>query len=100
MGEAARWVMFISGLVRISLPDDNSTITGESSVYITGGEFGLIFASDVRGTSERGHRTQYPGLTETVALGIPTADGQIPEHEVLHMGPCTTGETTGIRAFA
>lgn len=79
----------------ITLPDDDST-----SAHVAGGQFGLIFAADTADLSEKGHRTQYLGITETVALQIPTADGKVPEHSVLHMGPCGANETTGIRQFA
>lgn len=86
---------FTSGLAYITLPDDN-----ETSAYVSGGEFGLIFAADTAAVSEKGHRTRYPGITETIALQIPTADGEVPKHDVLHAGPCVTSEINGIRGFA
>lgn len=88
-----RWVVFTSGMAYITLPDDNST-----SAVISGGEFGLIFAADTPDVSQKGHRTQYPGLTETIALQIPTQDG-VPGHSLLHMGPCTANEIAGLRDF-
>lgn len=87
-----RWVVYTSGLAYITLPDDT-----ETSVMVSGGEFGIIFAADTTDVSEKGHRTQYPGMTETTALEIPTSDGKIPEHRLLHTGPCSTSEITGIR---
>lgn len=90
-----RWVVFTSGLAYITLPDDD-----ETSAYVSGGEFGLIFAADTAAVSEKGHRTRYPGITETIALQIPTADGEVPKHDVLHAGPCVTSEINGIRGFA
>ncbi|KAI0121012.1 hypothetical protein BJ170DRAFT_645973 [Xylariales sp. AK1849] len=87
-----QWVVFISGLAYITLPEDSST-----SAYISGGEFGLIFAADTADFSRQGHRTQYPGITETIALQIPTKDGRVPAREVLHGGPCTANEVSGIR---
>ncbi|KAK7754565.1 hypothetical protein SLS62_003347 [Diatrype stigma] len=89
------WVVFTTGLALITLPDDDST-----SAHVAGGQFGLIFAADTADLSKKGHRTQYLGITETVALQIPTADGKVPEHSLLHMGPCGANETTGIRQFA
>ncbi|KAI3335449.1 hypothetical protein F4824DRAFT_501077 [Ustulina deusta] len=89
-----QWVAFISGLAYITLPDDNTT-----GAYISGGQFGLIFAADTKNVSVKGHRTQYPGITETVALRIPTADGEVPKHRVLHSGPCGAGEIAGIRQY-
>ncbi|KAI1813015.1 hypothetical protein GGS20DRAFT_555435 [Poronia punctata] len=90
-----QWVAFLSGLAYITLPNDP-----ETSAYVTGGEFGLVFAADTADVSEEGHRTEYPGLTETVALQIPTVDGKVPDHKVLHDGPCVAGEVTGVRDFA
>ncbi|KAI0392136.1 hypothetical protein F5Y17DRAFT_438006 [Xylariaceae sp. FL0594] len=90
-----QWVVFLSGLAYITLPGDNCT-----SAYVSGGEFGTIFAADIAAVSTTGHRTQYPGTTETIALQIPTQDDTIPEHQVLHDGPCSPGEISGIREFA
>ncbi|KAI1378313.1 hypothetical protein F4677DRAFT_390915 [Hypoxylon crocopeplum] len=91
-----QWVAFTSGLAYITLPDD-STGTG---AYVSGGAFGLIFAADTADVSERGHRTQYLSNTETTSLSIPTSGGEVPEHSVLHMGPCSINEINGIREFA
>ncbi|KAK5636429.1 hypothetical protein RRF57_012141 [Xylaria bambusicola] len=91
---ANQWVAFIAGLAYITLPDDDT-----AGAYISGGQFGLIFAADTEYISVKGHRTQYPGLTETVALRIPTADGKVPEHQVLHPGPCGASEIAGVRQF-
>ncbi|KAI1124041.1 hypothetical protein F5Y10DRAFT_39939 [Nemania abortiva] len=89
-----QWVVFTSGLAYITLPDDNST-----SAYVAGGQFGLIFAADTKDVSVKGHRTEYPGITETIALQIPTADGEVPKHQVLHDGPCGISEIAGIREY-
>ncbi|KAI1866718.1 uncharacterized protein JN550_007571 [Neoarthrinium moseri] len=90
-----QWVVFIAGLAHITLSEDNST-----AVDIAGGEFGLIFAADIAAVSEHGHRTQYPGITETIALQIPTKDGKIPNRDVIHAGPCRVGEVAGLREIA
>ena len=90
-----RWVMFISGMAHVTLPGDDS-----GGAYILGGEFGLIFAADTANVSERGHYTRYPGIVETVALQIPTLDGEIPPHQVVRSGPCLTNNTAGLRSFA
>ncbi|KAI0803632.1 hypothetical protein GGR55DRAFT_392099 [Xylaria sp. FL0064] len=89
-----QWVAVISGAVYITLPDDDTT-----DAYIFGGPFGLIFAADTQDVSTKGHRTQHIGLTETVIFEIPTADGKVPEHHVLHLGPCDAGEIAGIRGY-
>ncbi|KAI3322019.1 hypothetical protein HD806DRAFT_536491 [Xylariaceae sp. AK1471] len=90
-----QWIVLTSGLAYITLPDDNTT-----SAYVSGGQFGLFFAADTAEVSLKGHRTQYPGVTETIALEIPTYDRKIPKHSVLHQGPCSISEIAGIREFA
>lgn len=90
-----RWVVFTSGLAYITLPANNA-----SEAYVQGGEYGVIFAADTADVSTQGHRTQYPGTTETVALEMPTEDGEIPAHEVLHSGACTALESAGLRGLA
>lgn len=90
-----RWVVFLSGLAHITLPGDSST-----GAYVTGGQFGLIFAADTAAVSGTGHRTVYPGTTETIALQVPTEDGEVPAHSVLHDGPCTANDIAGLYALA
>ncbi|KAK8064595.1 hypothetical protein PG994_007233 [Apiospora phragmitis] len=92
---ANQWVMFTSGLAHITVPGDDS-----DGAYILGGKFGLIFAADTADVSEKGHYTRYPGVVETIALQIPTLDGEIPPHQVVRSGPCQTDEMAGLRAFA
>ncbi|GAP91806.1 putative small secreted protein [Rosellinia necatrix] len=91
---ANQWVVFTAGLAHITLPDDNTT-----SAYVVGGQFGLIFAADTLDVSAKGHRTVYPGITETIALQVPTLNGEIPKHQVLHAGPCSISEIAGIREY-
>ncbi|KAI1108445.1 hypothetical protein F5Y14DRAFT_436122 [Nemania sp. NC0429] len=90
----AQWVVFLYGAAYVTLPDDD-----RYSALITGGPFGIAFAADTQDVSVRGHRTQYPGITETIGLQIPTADGKVPAHLVLHPGPCSAGEIVGIQGF-
>ncbi|KAK8016896.1 hypothetical protein PG993_015085 [Apiospora rasikravindrae] len=92
---ANQWVMFTSGLAHITIPGDDS-----DGAYILGGEFGLIFAADTADVSEKGHYTRYPGTVETVALQMPTLDGEIPPHQVVRSGPCHANDTAGLRSFA
>lgn len=88
-------MLFLSGLAHLSLPEDPTT-----SAYVLGGEFGLIFAADTADVSGVGHSTSYPGNTETVALQVPTLDGEIPAHSILHDGPCTAVDVMGLRQLA
>ncbi|RYP47113.1 hypothetical protein DL768_006787 [Monosporascus sp. mg162] len=87
-----RCVAFISGLAYITLPDDDTTCT-----HISGGEFGLIFERTSAEVGGKGHRTQYQGITETIALVMPAVDAQVPGHSLLHMGPCSVEEAVGVR---
>ncbi|PSR83815.1 hypothetical protein BD289DRAFT_435236 [Coniella lustricola] len=89
----AQWVIFISGLAYITLPTNSTT-----AAYIPGGEFGVIFAADTADVSAAGHRTQYPGVTETVALQMPV--DEVPTHEVIHSGPCVDDDFVGLRGLA
>ncbi|KAK3937558.1 hypothetical protein QBC46DRAFT_415963 [Diplogelasinospora grovesii] len=87
-----RWVILLKGFGHITLPHDNST-----GAYITGGEFGVIFAADTADVSCDGHISTYLSSTESVYLQIPTQDGTVPEHNRLHMGPCVAEEMAGLR---
>lgn len=95
MTDGCRWVVFTSGLAYITLPSNSS-----QGAYVSGGEFGLIFAADTAEVSSLGHRTQYPGVTETIALQIPTQDGAIPSHTMLHAGPCVANEVNGVQGLS
>ncbi|KAI4201283.1 MAG: hypothetical protein LQ350_003320 [Teloschistes chrysophthalmus] len=78
----AQYVAFTSGEAIISVPGS------DEKAFIKGGKYGLIFAADTASVSKKGHATQYPSDQETTAFQIPTADGEIPPHTVLHPGPC------------
>jgi len=83
-----QWVAFLSGLAHVTLP--NST----DSVYIPGGANGFIFAADTAARSTFGHITNYPSSSETRVLQIPTGGG-VPNHNLLHSGPCKNAELEG-----
>ncbi|KAB5514965.1 hypothetical protein GE09DRAFT_1046515 [Coniochaeta sp. 2T2.1] len=87
-----RWVVLLKGFGQITLPHDNTT-----GAYITGGEFGVIFAADTSDVSCDGHISTNIGSTEFVSLMISTQDGTVPEHEILHTGPCVAEEMAGWR---
>jgi hypothetical protein len=77
-------------MAEIYLPHDES-----QSVFISGGEFGLLFAADTADVSCCGHGSKFLGSEEIVYLQIPTYE--IPEHKRLHMGACRDEELTGWR---
>ncbi|KAI1409935.1 hypothetical protein F5Y13DRAFT_86930 [Hypoxylon sp. FL1857] len=82
-----RWFVVISVLIYITFYEDDNT-----AALVSGGQFGLIFVADTANVGRQGHRAQCPGTTETVALQIPTHDGKVPGHNVLHMGPCIASD--------
>lgn len=84
-----RYVAFLSGLAHITIP--NST----QEAWIPGGRNGLIIAADTAAVSKEGHYTEYPSKKESIVLTIPTAGGKVPEHRVLHDGPCQRSEMRG-----
>lgn len=103
---AVQWVVFLSGLAHITLPEASLPITNSSSLnstqtfateaWVVGGIYGTILALDVANASALGHNTAYPSGEETRALQIPTAGGQIPNHTIIDStGPCTEGELVG-----
>ncbi|CAG8383892.1 unnamed protein product [Penicillium salamii] len=79
---ALQWVVFLSGLAHITLP--NST----TEARVEGGKNGAILALDTADVSALGHYTTYPSEERTVALEIPLPKGEVPGHRVLHTGPC------------
>lgn len=81
-----RYVIFLSGLAHITLP--NST----DEIWVRGGKDGLIVAAD--GQSEFGHVTTYPGGADTVAVQVPWEVA--PGYEVLYGGGCREEEMVGI----
>ena len=80
-----RWVAYLSGEAHITLANSSE------QAIIYAGPNALIFAADTAAVSAKGHLTSYPSNSETVALQIPTG-GIIPDHNVLHSGPCTPAE--------
>src|ERR1700761_6126443 len=89
-----RWVFAMVGSALITVPG-NST-----GFFITGGEFGVVFEADTADISKQGHRSQYVGVSEVVAVQVPPSDGKIPDHVLLHSGFCLPAELFGIRGLA
>ena len=50
----------------------------------------MIIATDTADVSTTGHTTLFD--VDTVMLEIPTAGGLVPNHTVLHEGPCLIGD--------
>jgi len=56
----------------------------------------LIVAADTADVSKFGHITTYPSDADTITLQIPFAGGKVPDHTVVHEGPCTWDDMVGI----
>lgn len=52
----------------------------------------MILAVDTAAVSTFGHNTTYPSKETTVALQIPVEGGLVPNHTVVHTGPCVDGD--------
>ncbi|KZV63594.1 hypothetical protein PENSPDRAFT_202512 [Peniophora sp. CONT] len=96
----AQWVVFLSGLAHITLPEAALPISNETEyvteAWVAGGTYGTIFAADTQEVSSFGHVTEYPSGEETRVLQIPTAGGLIPNHTILDAtGPCVQSELVG-----
>lgn len=73
--------VLLSGTAHVTLP----AYPEVDGLRIEEGINQVIVATDVLGI---GHQTAYPGDKPTVALQIPFRDGLVPDHKVLHQGPC------------
>ncbi|KAF5122512.1 hypothetical protein E5D57_012993 [Metarhizium anisopliae] len=87
---AFQYVLFMSGLVHISL------YRGRDEAWIQGGKYGLIVAADTADRTAHGHLTRYPGAADTVAVSLPIRDRDGFKYSVLHGGSCTQDEMVGI----
>jgi hypothetical protein len=88
-----RWVFAMAGSAYM-------TVLGNSTgFYINGGEFGEVFEADTADISMQGHRSQYVGVSEVVAVQVPPSDGKIPEHTLLHEGFCQPEDLLSVRGL-
>ena len=81
---ASRYVMFLSGEAKVSVPNSTQCAT------IGAGKNGLVFAADTAALSAIGHVTAF--TKQTVLIQIPVAGGVTPDHVVLYLGPCRGAE--------
>lgn len=50
----------------------------------------LLIAADTKSRSyHKGHYTEFPSDEPTILVQTPFLDNQVPEHMILHEGPCT-----------
>ncbi|EAQ85546.1 hypothetical protein CHGG_09560 [Chaetomium globosum CBS 148.51] len=101
--------IILNGLIRITAPcrltpdhpdnhwrDVSDGLAGEGRpetemAYVTPGTLrsSLLIAADLKSASTiAGHFTEFPGNEPTVLIQIPFEGNEIPEHAILHSGPC------------
>lgn len=83
--------MITSGVALLTVPDEEEY---PGYLFSAGSAFGLLFAADTADVSQSGHDSWY--ITDVTFLQIPTKDGEIPKHTILHMGPCYASEEVGL----
>jgi hypothetical protein len=48
----------------------------------------MLIAADLKEIAAKGHITEFPGQERTLIAQFPVANNTVPEHRVLHLGPC------------
>ena len=81
----------MAGLAHISTPYSGLPAY-LNEAYITGGRHGMLIAADLKEIAAKGHVTVFPGTDRTIIAQFPVADNRVPEHCVLHVGPCTLAD--------
>lgn len=84
--------MVLDGLIRITTPNAPAPLNGSAAYMMPGTRSAsVLIAADLNTTSYRaGHYTEFPSESETVLFQLPFVDNAVPEHSVLHDGPCET----------
>lgn len=83
-------MLVISGLAHITLH------RGSDEYWQREGRYGLIIAGDTADVSKHAHRTQFPGSTDTLSMGLPIPNRKDFWYTLLHSGPCTQEEMVGL----
>lgn len=83
--DLSRLVVYLSGLIHVTLPVPATGNASLDNAYFIGGANAVLFAADTTGS---GHITTYSSDEPSVSLQIRFTDGTIPDHTVLHQGPC------------
>lgn len=100
--------MILSGLIRITAPSlvfnlngsyatssasyPNSTPPKSQVAYIMPGttKSSVLLAADMRSTSYiKGHYTEFDSDEPTILVQVRFEGNHVPEHRILHEGPCT-----------
>ncbi|ORX94674.1 hypothetical protein BCR34DRAFT_579817 [Clohesyomyces aquaticus] len=86
--EQVQYSLIMAGLAHISTPYSGLP-AHLNDVWIKGGRYGMLIAADLKEVAAKGHITTFPGQERTIIAQFPYAGNKVPEHCVLHAGPCT-----------
>jgi len=78
-----RWVIVLAGSIKVYLQNNQSVA---NTAFISSGTSGILLAVDTKDVSPVGHITET--IEQTAMLFMPTANGTVPEHRVLHHNVC------------
>jgi hypothetical protein len=56
----------------------------------------MLIAADLKEVAAQGHVTVFPGRERTLIAEFPVVDNKVPEHSVLHVGPCMGEDLAGL----
>ncbi|KAI9832710.1 MAG: hypothetical protein M1826_001268 [Phylliscum demangeonii] len=76
------YLAVLSGLAQITIPGT------AQSVAVGPGGTDFIIAADTSAVSDTGHATAYPSSNKTTVLAVQPKGGAVPDHTVVHDGPC------------
>lgn len=84
--------MILHGMIRITTPFSPPPLNATTAYIIPGTmTSSVLIAADTNKTSYKaGHYTEFPSDSGTVLAQLPFANDEVPEHTVLHDGPCGT----------
>ncbi|KAF1999087.1 hypothetical protein P154DRAFT_494095 [Amniculicola lignicola CBS 123094] len=85
---AVQFTIALSGLIHIRTPY-SGLADHLNEAWIQGGKYGFVIAADTKASgSIKGHVTEFPSDEPTWLAQFPTLGNAIPQHVVLHEGPC------------
>ncbi|KAF2661038.1 hypothetical protein K491DRAFT_587915 [Lophiostoma macrostomum CBS 122681] len=91
-----QFTIALSGLIHIRTPTSGLPET-YNEAWVHGGKYGFLIAADtVESGSVQGHETEFPSDQPTWLAEFPTVGGLVPEHILLHVGPCGLGDLIGV----
>ncbi|KAK0927229.1 hypothetical protein LTR57_003390 [Friedmanniomyces endolithicus] len=78
-----QWVIVLAGSIKVYLQNNQSEA---NTAFVSSGTSGILLAVDTKDVSPVGHITET--IEQTALLFMPTANGTVPQHRVLHNHVC------------